>query len=277
MSTKNATIGFVAGLVAGAAGMYFGKPDPAPQEAPAPVVAASDSQPEAPKPAATARAESARPRPSTGDAGWWDMDAPRPEIPPSTNGFAMQFASTNGPGGRGERQWDEARMRAEWTNRMAQFATEWSNRVVAARTNFIAKAKLSQDQAVRFDVLVTSMNLRLQDILEPVMQTYQSGGRLTSEDRIRVAHDVSGALVTTYDEMDRGMPEDWRTVASSNEISITQFVDPKYMPFMRGMTGRGGPPGGFGGGRGGPPGGGQSGGQGGQTGGGAQPAAGAAR
>lgn len=254
---KNVAMGFVVGAVVGAAAMYFGKPEPVP-EAPAPVVAAAEVKPEAPAVQPAREQQPGRPRPSNGDAGWWDMDAPRPEIPPSTNGeaFAARMMSTNGP-----RRWDPERMQSEWSNRIAQFTAEWSNRVVAARTNFIAQAKLSQDQSVRFDVLVTSMNLRLQDILEPVMQQYQQGGRLTSEDRIRIAHDVSGALVSTYDEMDRAMPEDWRSVASSNEISITQFVDPKYMPFMRGMTGRGGGPGGWGGrpGGGGP--GGQQGGQ----------------
>ena len=150
---------------------------------------------------------------------------------------------------------DDAATRADWSNREARFRADWTNRAAAARTNFIAKANLNSDQAVRFDVLVSAMNLRLATALDPIIAQYQAGVRPNSEERARVAYNVSGALVNTYDEMNRSMPSDWSDSASSNNISMTQFVDPQYLPFMRGMTGGGGP-GGFGRGGGGGPGGG---------------------
>ena len=64
--------------------------------------------------------------------------------------------------------------------------------------------------------------------------------------------------------MNRTMPSDWNNVAQSNNVSLTQFVDPNYLPFMHGMGVGGGP----GGGRGGPGGGGPGGGRGGRGGGG---------
>lgn len=156
------------------------------------------------------------------------------------------------PGERRNRTEEE--WRTEWTQRQARFMAEWTNRTASARTNFIASAKLSEDQATRFDVLVASMNVRLAAVLDPMMAKFQQGIRPTPEERVKLMHDVSGALVTTYDEMNRAMPEDWSNVATSNNVSLSQFVDPKYLPFMRGMSGgRDGGPGSWGGRRGGGP------------------------
>lgn len=167
--------------------------------------------------------------------------------PPGEEGTTVAFQAGapptpgDAPPGEQRRQRTEEEWRAEWTQRQARFMAEWTNRAVAARTNFIASAKLNEEQATRFDVLLTAMNVRLASILDPVMAKYQQGIRPSSEERARLTHDVSGALVTTYDEMNRSMPEGWGDIASSNNVSLSQFVDPKYLPFMRGVGGGGRP------------------------------------
>jgi hypothetical protein len=223
-------------------------------------------------------------------------DAPAVEAAPEGDQVVAFRPQDNGTNGMRRGSWPErgteawsnrmVQIRADMSNRYAQFRADWTNRVASDRTNFIAKAKLDEKQAERFDVLMTAMNVRLGAILDPLVAEMQSGQfpHLSTEERARLAHDVSGALVTTYDEMNRSMPEGWGDMASSNHISPSHFVDPQYQVFTRAVTGGGrggggfgGPPGGgFGGdrGRGGPPGGGGTSSGGATTGGGAPTAAG---
>lgn len=173
-----------------------------------------------------------------------------------------------GPGGTNENRrtpWPEqgtpewsnrvAQFRADMSNRIVQFRAEWTNRAAAQRTNFIASAKLNEDQAVRFDVLMTAMNVRLATTLDPLVAQVQAGNypRLNTEERARLASEVSGALVTTYDEMNRAMPTDWSSNASSNNIRLTSFIQPEYHMFVERIVGGGRGdrgPGGWGGDRG---------------------------
>lgn len=258
-------VGFLAGAVLGVGGTYvISQPGPAPEPAPAAepvrevvtqvvertVMVEAPARP--PEEVMTARPEENRtvafrpPEENPGDRGE-DRRRDWPE--------------------RGTPEWSNrmVEVRAEWSNRAARFRAEWTNRAVAARTNFIAQARLSEDQTTRFDVLMTALNMRLANTLDPIIAQFQAGGErphISPEDRARIALDVSSAIVNTYDEMNRAMPSDWSNVASSNSVSIGQFVDPKYMMFVGpvvggGRGGRGGPGGGGpGGGRSGPPGGG---------------------
>lgn len=191
--------------------------------------------------------------------------APRPElgpredrpIPPEgeqTIAFRPQDERERGTNETRRGNWPEqgtpewsnrvAQFRSEMSNRFAQFRSEWTNRAAAERTNFIASTKLNEDEAVRFDVLMTAMNVRLASVLDPLVAQMQSGQfpRLNTEERIRLNNAISEALVNTYDEMNRSMPADWSSNASSNHIPLTRFVQPEYLMFVdRVAGGRGGP------------------------------------
>ena len=106
------------------------------------------------------------------------------------------------------------------------------------RTNFIARAKLDESQATRFDVLVSSMNVRLGERLQE-WNTYLSNNVLPrAEARARVMKDISAVMVLTYDEMDRNMPPGWRDEAGP-EFSLPAFIDPEIARGMRPIVGRG--------------------------------------
>jgi hypothetical protein len=158
---------------------------------------------------------------------------------------------------RGTQEWSNrvAEFRAVMSNRLTLFRAEWTNRAAAERTNFLAVTKLNEEQAVRFDVLMTAMNVRLASVLDPIIAQAQSGNypRLNTQERIRLNKAIADALVNTYDEMNRSMPADWSSNASSNHIRLTQFVQPEYYPFVDRVAGRngGGDRGGWGGDRGG--------------------------
>lgn len=237
-------LGFLIGVAAGVGGM---------------VLTGLRDRPHAPPPVVTniaARgeiAEAAREKNSRGPS-WWGLDAPTPEVGPAydhrpperivvvTNTVSGEVSTNRSPW-RGD--WDQLTQQ----EREQRFISFWTNQAAVARTSFISNAALDAEQATRFDVLTTAMNLRLASKLDPLVEQYANGWRPTPEDRTRIALDVSSILVGTYDELDRNMPDNWRDATTNSSLSLTQFVDPKYMPFMRGIGGR---PGGFGGG---PPGG----------------------
>lgn len=271
-------IGLAAGALLGAGGMYIGKTPSPPPDADAGVekivvtqylervVNAPAQRPPEERTTEVAAADSEQPfafRPPDGGPGGTNENrrTPWPE--------------------RGTAEWSNrvAQFRADMSNRFERFRADWTNRAATDRTNFIAKTGLNQDQAVRFDVLMTAMNVRLGAVLDPLVAQAQSGQfpHLNTEARVRLASEVSSALVNTYDEMNRAMPSDWSSNASSNHIRLTSFVQPEYLPFVDRVTssGHGGPPGGgWGGDRGGRGGNRAPGGGGGGN---AQPAAGAAK
>lgn len=237
-------LGFVIGVAAGGSGMYLAHRRPPAPPAPAPSTNAVREL--------AAAVSDKRARGPT----WWDMDAPTPDIlaVQDTSGPAPVLMITNVTSGGASRtnRWQRE---DDWRNlsqedREKRFQSYWSNQQVAARANLITNAVLGEHEAVRFDVLTAAMNLHLKERLDPVIQQYQTGWRPSPEERTRLALEVSAILVDTYDEMDRSMPEGWREGLTNTYFSLTQFVEPQYMPFVRGMGGMRGP---WGGDRGGPP------------------------
>ncbi len=140
--------------------------------------------------------------------------------------------------------------RPDWFSpeRMAEFTNEWARRAAVSRSNFIARAELKEDEVARFDVVVASMNIRLGNVLDPLIADLQAGLPVTPEDRARLVNEISDVVVLTYDELGRGLPEAPVSQVSSNPLNVVQFADPRYLPFLRGFSprrswgGGGGPP-----------------------------------
>ncbi len=221
-------LGFIIGVAAGVGGMRFTLTSP--QRPP--------TQPPQTNDIARQVAEAAREKNLRGP-NWWDMDAPTPEVRPAPSGTVATAAPVTKIAGDDSQPTTN---RDDWFSqspeeRQRRFASYWSNQMNIARANFISNAVLSQDEAIRFDVLTDAMNLRLQQRLDPVIEQYQNGWRPTPEDRTRLALEVSTILANTYDDMDRNMPEGWREGVTNSYFSLTQFVPPQYMPFMRGISG----------------------------------------
>ena len=253
MNSKLSTVlGIILGCIFGAGGMMLMRQSPPPPEpTPPPAAAVVDAPIKKVVPLVTQKRDET-------DAQLATMDAPadQPDQPDRmimvTN---METGAVQQQSERDARRAEWEARRAEWEKmtpeqRAAQFANMWSNRVSTSRSNFVASAKLNEKQTERFDVLTASMNMRLAQKLDPILAQFQNGWHPSSEDRLRITADASAILVGTYDELDKNMPEGWRDSNTNSHFSLTSFVDPKYMPVLHGITGRGGPGGGPGGGRG---------------------------
>lgn len=134
------------------------------------------------------------------------------------------------------------------TNReamMAWMAEQRRERARQERTNFVAQAELKEEEAVRFDVLMASLNMRLKQQSEKWRESLDSGLVSRAEIRARAMSEISSALVLTYDELDRNMPDGWREVAGQ-DFNLMTFIEPEVWqelrPIMRGGFRRGGPP-----------------------------------
>lgn len=134
------------------------------------------------------------------------------------------------------------------TNReamMAWMAEQRRERARQERTNFVAQAELKEEETVRFDVLMASLNMRLKQQSEKWRESLDSGLVSRAEIRARAMSEISSALVLTYDELDRNMPDGWREVAGQ-DFNLMTFIEPEVWqelrPIMRGGFRRGGPP-----------------------------------
>jgi hypothetical protein len=110
--------------------------------------------------------------------------------------------------------------------RINEAAELWRMRSDIARNTFISNTDLDEDQAAQFDVLVAAMNMRLQERIESWAEhLQQSEETIDAETGMRVIGDLTDAMVMTYDEMDRVLPEGWRE-ASGGSVDLTDFIDP---------------------------------------------------
>ena len=117
--------------------------------------------------------------------------------------------------------------RTSLSNRIQQAVELWRLRSDIARSTLIADAGLNEAQAQDLDVLLGAMNLRLGERIgywagELARTNYAV---LTPETGVRMMNDLTGALVLTYDELDRKMPAGWRTKAGEG-ANLLDFIDP---------------------------------------------------
>lgn len=111
-------------------------------------------------------------------------------------------------------------------NRIEVAAEAWGVRSALARDNFIDQNDLREEQALRFDVLIEAMNIRIKQSVNNLVVSIKAGEVYGEEAGVRVMNEVSDAMVITYDELDRNMPEGWRE-SSENDFSLTTLIDPE--------------------------------------------------
>jgi len=122
----------------------------------------------------------------------------------------------------------EARPARSISNQIDQVREVWDTRRQIARGNFVERANLNPDQATQFDVLIEAMNLRLGSTVDKWAAEIRAREAFTPESGIRMMNEMSAALVLTYDEMDRSMPEGWREQAGP-KFELVRFVDPEIL------------------------------------------------
>ena len=181
------------------------------------------------------REEARRIRRSAGTLGqlaeFMRMPEPWPPTPPTISTSEIPDApnATNPPPARLRRPLAALRPRPGDERSLAERIREaedlWRVRVEAARNDFLARTGFTPEQASRFDVLIEAMNLRLRGRIEEFARAVQDGQPLTPEMGARLIRDLSADVVTTYEELNRELPQ-WRSV-DQGRLDLGNFVDPK--------------------------------------------------
>jgi len=104
----------------------------------------------------------------------------------------------------------------------------WQMRTELARNNFVKRVDLDESAETRFDVVIEAMNLRLGATVDAWSARLQEKGYVNEEDGVRMMNEMSTALVITYDEMDRTLPEGWREKAGE-KFDLVRFIDPEVL------------------------------------------------
>lgn len=112
----------------------------------------------------------------------------------------------------------------------------WQTRVAIARNTFVSNARLSDAQAVKFDTLLTAMNVRIGTTIDAFAKEVSEVKDVQPEAGIRLVNDITESMVLTYDEMDNAMPKGWRQRAG-DKFSVTDFVDPEVARPLVGIEG----------------------------------------
>jgi hypothetical protein len=124
--------------------------------------------------------------------------------------------------------------RENMRERIDQAMEAWRVRSDIARNTFVANAALDPEEQRQFDVLTAAMNLRLQTTIEQFANGLRSGEKMTPEAGARLVNDLSGALVLTYNEMDRKFTPRWRASAG-DRFDLADMIDPKVAEPLVGL------------------------------------------
>ncbi len=114
---------------------------------------------------------------------------------------------------------------AAFKARMEQAAEVWRLRTEVARGTFASKTGFSEKEMTDFDVLMTSMNVRLEDLFVKTAEQLKAGEAFTPETGIRLMNGLTESMVLTYNEMDRKLPATWRQDAGTS-FDLVTYVDP---------------------------------------------------
>lgn len=100
----------------------------------------------------------------------------------------------------------------------------WKTRSDVARTTFVNNLGLSPEEAVKFDVTIQAMNIRIGHGIQKMADNLKTNDVIGEETFVRLGSELTGAIVQGYNDLDRAMPRGWRTEAG--EFSLMDFVDP---------------------------------------------------
>lgn len=109
--------------------------------------------------------------------------------------------------------------------RIEQASEAWRMRAEVARAAFVSKTGFNEKESTDFDVLMKSMNIRLEDLFKQTAEELKQGGAFTPETGVRLMNGLTASMVMTYDEMDRKLPGTWRQDAGTS-FDLVTYVDP---------------------------------------------------
>lgn len=122
------------------------------------------------------------------------------------------------------------------SNEVEKLKKAWALRADIARTNFVSRVKLNEQQTQDFDVLVEAMNLRIGATIDKWAAKIRQEGDMRPETGVRMMTDLGNAMVLTYDEMDRKLPAEWRENAGA-KFELVNFIDPEVLTPLQDLEG----------------------------------------
>lgn len=102
----------------------------------------------------------------------------------------------------------------------------WRMRVDIARSTFVSNTGMDDQQAMQFDQMVDSMNLKIGETIDLFAESLDGAEEVQMEAGIRVMNDITESIVEAYDEIDSTMPEGWRR-NTGEDFSLLNFIDPE--------------------------------------------------
>ena len=131
----------------------------------------------------------------------------------------------------------ESRDPRSFREHIEQAAELWGVRSDLARQAFLDQIAASEEQALRFDLLMEAMNVRLEAAITEWAAVLAEDSIPPREAGIRMMKDITEALVITYDELDRGMPPRWKRDAGES-FQIIDYIDPVVALPLADLEGR---------------------------------------
>ena len=123
-------------------------------------------------------------------------------------------SGTNGPG------------RVDFRERIKAAAEVWKVRRDLARNSFMSRVKPTPDEAAQVDVIMQAMNVRLEEGVARWVEYFKEVEEMSPEDGVRMMNELSGVIVTTYDDLDRTLADDWRDLAG-DKFQVFDFINPE--------------------------------------------------
>ncbi len=152
------------------------------------------------------------------------IPAARP-APADTNSVETAGTSTNATPARVRLTPEERRQRLR--DRIAEAEELWNVRSDLLRESLLSRLPGdSRHNGRNFDVLMTAMNLRVDYAVSNWVERVKTRDELRPEDGARLFHQITGAIVETYDAMDEKLPENWRESAGP-DFQLFELIDPK--------------------------------------------------
>ena len=101
----------------------------------------------------------------------------------------------------------------------------WRVRSDLARGAFLNQVEASEEETLRFDVVMEAMNVRLESTIQRWAEILGEETVPHQEAGIRMMNEITEALTITYDELDRNLAEGWKTNVNET-FELTDFIDP---------------------------------------------------
>ncbi len=143
-----------------------------------------------------------------------------------TNAVDLTATSTNAPAAqrRGRRRIMPDPKSKNFETDLQEAKELWQTRVEMARSQWLAKLGLNDEQTAIFDTAFAEMNEKLYLTMELVAGELRAGREMTNEAGIRIVNEVTTTLVETYDRLEQAVPPGRRQELETMEMQ--DFINP---------------------------------------------------